>query len=348
MVRIIGDRKEKSALDEMEEVARARNRDVAEEERLDALRKARGEDKEKPSPAGIPAKEEPEPLAAEVPLGPAIPCVPPPPNFIYMKKARDIADTIENEIGFVRRPAHSMGYRLYKYGQNSTESDTCYTADNAAMAMLHKLTGKKDEYSETIEGIKKCIDRKPSFWRSKPTYYNFSDNPLKNKEYSLEANAMMAILAGANNNEEAALLVRIAEKKSRQDGWLLSGRCGIDTAANVLMALAYSRIGNVDCSTSMRHHIKEKVMCRIKGGYSANNASHTASVQANAAMAMLEVYFGEKKEAEDLIDLIETSPSLFPRASLFKNSAMDDTSPVYTNALLGCAYAMLGGARINE
>lgn len=43
MNRIIGDRKEKSALDEMEEVARARNRDVAEEDRLEALRKAKEE-----------------------------------------------------------------------------------------------------------------------------------------------------------------------------------------------------------------------------------------------------------------------------------------------------------------
>ncbi|MFH1066224.1 MAG: hypothetical protein V1734_06970 [Nanoarchaeota archaeon] len=40
MARIIGDRR-KSALDEMEEVARARNADVAEEERLEALRKAK-------------------------------------------------------------------------------------------------------------------------------------------------------------------------------------------------------------------------------------------------------------------------------------------------------------------
>ncbi|MFH1066227.1 MAG: hypothetical protein V1734_06985 [Nanoarchaeota archaeon] len=40
MTRIIGDRRGKSALDEMEEVARARNKDVAEEERLEALRKA--------------------------------------------------------------------------------------------------------------------------------------------------------------------------------------------------------------------------------------------------------------------------------------------------------------------
>ncbi|MFA5887567.1 MAG: hypothetical protein WC852_02560 [Candidatus Nanoarchaeia archaeon] len=47
MSRIIGDRREKSALDEMEEVARARNADVAEEERLEALRKAEG--KEAPS-----------------------------------------------------------------------------------------------------------------------------------------------------------------------------------------------------------------------------------------------------------------------------------------------------------
>jgi hypothetical protein len=39
MSRIIGDRTKKSALDEMEEVARARNKDVAEEERLDAERK---------------------------------------------------------------------------------------------------------------------------------------------------------------------------------------------------------------------------------------------------------------------------------------------------------------------
>ncbi|MFA5887568.1 MAG: hypothetical protein WC852_02565 [Candidatus Nanoarchaeia archaeon] len=44
MSRIIGDRKEKSALDEMEEVARARNRDVAEEERLEVLRKAKIEE----------------------------------------------------------------------------------------------------------------------------------------------------------------------------------------------------------------------------------------------------------------------------------------------------------------
>jgi hypothetical protein len=43
MNRIIGDRTKKSALDEMEEVARVRNRDVAEEERLDAIRKAKGE-----------------------------------------------------------------------------------------------------------------------------------------------------------------------------------------------------------------------------------------------------------------------------------------------------------------
>ena len=41
MVRIIGDRKEKSALDEMEEVAKMRNRDVAEEERIETLRKAK-------------------------------------------------------------------------------------------------------------------------------------------------------------------------------------------------------------------------------------------------------------------------------------------------------------------
>jgi hypothetical protein len=41
MSRIIGDRREKSALDEMEEVAKQRNRDVAEEERLEALRKAK-------------------------------------------------------------------------------------------------------------------------------------------------------------------------------------------------------------------------------------------------------------------------------------------------------------------
>jgi hypothetical protein len=43
MSRIIGDRKEKSALDEMEEVARARNRDVAEEERIEAEKKAKRE-----------------------------------------------------------------------------------------------------------------------------------------------------------------------------------------------------------------------------------------------------------------------------------------------------------------
>ncbi|MFA5887562.1 MAG: hypothetical protein WC852_02535, partial [Candidatus Nanoarchaeia archaeon] len=41
MNRIIGDRKEKSALDEMEEVARQRNRDVAEEERLEKMEAAR-------------------------------------------------------------------------------------------------------------------------------------------------------------------------------------------------------------------------------------------------------------------------------------------------------------------
>ena len=40
MNRIIGDRKE-NILDEMEEVARARNKDVAEEERLEKLEAAR-------------------------------------------------------------------------------------------------------------------------------------------------------------------------------------------------------------------------------------------------------------------------------------------------------------------
>ncbi|MFH1066225.1 MAG: hypothetical protein V1734_06975 [Nanoarchaeota archaeon] len=40
MSRIIGDRTMNNTLDEMEEVARARNRDVAEEERIEALRKA--------------------------------------------------------------------------------------------------------------------------------------------------------------------------------------------------------------------------------------------------------------------------------------------------------------------
>jgi hypothetical protein len=43
MNRIIGDRKEKSALDEMEEVARARNKEVAEEELLEAIMKAKEE-----------------------------------------------------------------------------------------------------------------------------------------------------------------------------------------------------------------------------------------------------------------------------------------------------------------
>ncbi|MFA5887566.1 MAG: hypothetical protein WC852_02555 [Candidatus Nanoarchaeia archaeon] len=41
MSRIIGDRREKSALDEMEEIARARNADVAEEERMEKLEDAR-------------------------------------------------------------------------------------------------------------------------------------------------------------------------------------------------------------------------------------------------------------------------------------------------------------------
>ena len=40
MVRIIGNRKE-NTLDEMEEVARQRNKDVAEEERLEKLEAAR-------------------------------------------------------------------------------------------------------------------------------------------------------------------------------------------------------------------------------------------------------------------------------------------------------------------
>jgi hypothetical protein len=58
MNRIIGDRKEKSALDEMEEVARERNKDVAKEDRLEAIRKAKekAERAEAPSvitPAGI-------------------------------------------------------------------------------------------------------------------------------------------------------------------------------------------------------------------------------------------------------------------------------------------------------
>ena len=41
MTRIIGDRRGKSALDEMEEVARERNADVAEEERMEKLEAAR-------------------------------------------------------------------------------------------------------------------------------------------------------------------------------------------------------------------------------------------------------------------------------------------------------------------
>ena len=46
MSRIIGDRT-RNTLDEMEEVARARNKDVAEEERLEALRKAKEADRRK-------------------------------------------------------------------------------------------------------------------------------------------------------------------------------------------------------------------------------------------------------------------------------------------------------------
>ncbi|MFH1066230.1 MAG: hypothetical protein V1734_07000, partial [Nanoarchaeota archaeon] len=55
MTRIIGDRRE-NTLDEMEEVARERNRDVAEEERqekLEAARRAREEAEKPKAPSGI-------------------------------------------------------------------------------------------------------------------------------------------------------------------------------------------------------------------------------------------------------------------------------------------------------
>ena len=130
MNRIIGDRREKSALDKMEEVARQRNRDVAEEDRLEAQ-----ESKEKKSLfVEKPAKNKIEPLAAEVPVKSIIP-IPAPSSVIHMAKARNIAD-VEKEIGFIRRPEHSMGYRFYKCYPNSTQAIHA-TADNAAMAMLN-------------------------------------------------------------------------------------------------------------------------------------------------------------------------------------------------------------------
>ncbi|MFA5887565.1 MAG: hypothetical protein WC852_02550 [Candidatus Nanoarchaeia archaeon] len=61
MSRIIGDRKEKSTLDEMEEVARARNKDVAEDERLEALRKAKEEAERAKAPS--------EPIIIEPSMG---------------------------------------------------------------------------------------------------------------------------------------------------------------------------------------------------------------------------------------------------------------------------------------
>ena len=53
MAGLIGDRTGKSALDEMEEVARERNKDVAEEERLEAIRTAK-EEQNPNKPAGKP------------------------------------------------------------------------------------------------------------------------------------------------------------------------------------------------------------------------------------------------------------------------------------------------------
>lgn len=61
MNRIIGDRREKSVLEEMEEVVRERNADVAEEERLEALRKAKKVQNPKTPPMKIPVTKTKKP-----------------------------------------------------------------------------------------------------------------------------------------------------------------------------------------------------------------------------------------------------------------------------------------------
>ena len=342
MNRIIGDRREKSALDKMEEVARQRNRDVAEEDRLEAQGKVKR--KEEPF-VEKPAKNKIEPLAAEVPVGPIIP-IPAPSSVIHMAKARNIADTVEKEIGFIRRPEHSMGYRLYKCYPNSTISDTCYTADNAAMAMLNSLIRKKDEYSETMEGINKSICRKSSFWRSKPAYYNFCDNPLENKVYSLEANAMMAILHIAKNDRDiASQLVRIIEKKTKKTDALLRHNGEISTTENALMAIIYESIGDTARAENMKQEIFYKNLHDVNGYY-LSDKQRIVSVRANASMAILNIMLGNIQRAEAIINIIELYGTKVCNSALFKNTKADNSWPVYTNALVGCAHAMLGGGKL--
>ena len=142
MARIIGNRTGKSALDEMEEVARARNADVAEEERLerieaerkaveDAERKSK-EKERKAMPAVIPVKEEPEVFNGDEML---------------IKKARETAGKFSEEKYCEKQPLndYSPGYWLYNHQPEPGWG--LHLLDNASMALLHVLLENKTGYN---------------------------------------------------------------------------------------------------------------------------------------------------------------------------------------------------------
>ena len=235
MNRIIGNRTGKSALDEMEEVARARNADVAEEERLerieaerkaveDAERKSK-EKERKAMPAVIPVKEEPEVFNGDEML---------------IKKARETAGKFSEEKYCEKQPLndYSPGYWLYNHQPEPGWG--LHLLDNASMALLHVLLENKTGYKETMKGINRFFPRKTTFFRKRETYYpshtygNVCEEP---SGYSLEANALMAVLHIAEgsrrygeempfrvaNIRSAQTLLEIIEKKSKtQDSFLMT------------------------------------------------------------------------------------------------------------------------------
>lgn len=326
MSRIIGDRTGKSTLDEMMEVSRMRNRDVAEEERLEqieaekrakeeaerrAMEKAMKEEARNTMPADIPIKEEPEVFNGDEKL---------------MKKAREIADKFSKEewLSRERITADCQGYWLYKHKPEPGWG--IHLLDNASMALLNMLTGSITGYTETMKGINTFFPRRTTFFRRKETYYpsfTYGNVSEEAREYSIEANAMMAVLHLTSGSKwNAKTLLEIIEKKSKPQGTLLmtKGDSYLNVTGNLLTAIAYAGIDEKEIAFDIFNEAKEQAGRCIRN---------------YAAKAMLSKVLGMDTQ----VYYHEMITGLVP-------AQWDGDQPIYSNALVACAWAVIGGKEL--
>jgi hypothetical protein len=324
MTRIIGS-KATSTLDEMIEVSRQRNKDVAEEERLEQIEaeKRAKEDTERRAREKAMKEEARNAMPADIPIVEEEPAIFN-GNEMLMKKARETADKFSKEkyCEMQQLNEYSEGYWIYKH---KPEPGWGYhLVDNASMALLHVLLENKTGYTETMKGINKFFPIRKTFWRKRDTYYPSGHGLFCDTvEYSFDANAMMAVLHLATGRKSnAKSLLEIIEKKSKKQGSLLmtKGDSYLHVTGNLLAAIAYAGIDEKERAFDIFNEAKEH---------------ESRCIRNYAAKAMLSKVLGMYTQGY----YHQLMTGLVP-------AQWDGDWPVYSNALVACAWAVIGGKEL--